>query len=422
MINQLTVNETYFFREPEQIQLVVDYLVPQIQAIKSPTTPLRILSAGCSSGEEPYSLAIALREALGEAAAKLIRIDAGDLDYNILKKAQQGLYSAFSFRGVDPALRKRYFKLQNYRYQLISDIRQQVTFHHLNLLAPVLPQHLSDYDIIFFRNVSIYFDLETRRLIQNKFYNLMNTNAILLLGSSETLGNDLGVFELVEQQNQYYFVKGQVYRSSELSKVVKSPSEFIETVATTAPAAVNFTALPVPIASSTCLPLVDIKTIQQWVIDGQQARALYQLDQLLAAGQEQQAARLLKSWLVLNNQNFEQAKFLLNQAFAVDAWSIDVMLMNGLSCKWQQQMDEAIQWFKKAVYTYPECWSAHYYLADIYRQEQQPQAAIRSYQTVLRILTANPDVGDGTQWIPLPLPAAPVIFLSQRHLQVLASH
>lgn len=431
LINQLTVNETYFFREPEQIQFVVDYLVPQIKAIKSPATPLRILSAGCSSGEEPYSLAIALREALGEAAAKLIRIDAGDLDDNVLKKAQQGLYSEFSFRGVDPVLRKRYFKPQNNRYQLIPDIRQQVTFHHLNLLAPVLPKHLGDYDIIFFRNVSIYFDLETRRLIQNKFYNLMNDNAVLLLGISETLGNDLGIFELVEQQNQYYFVKGQVYRSSELSnelsKVIKPPSEFIETAATTA-ATVNFTAVPMsvpapaPIASPTHLPLFDIKTIQQWVIDGQQARALYPLDQLLAAGQEQQAARLLKSWLVLNNQNFEQAKLLLNQAFAVDAWSIDAMLMQGLSCKWQQQMDEAIQWFKKAVYTYPECWSAHYYLADIYRQEQQPQAAIRSYQTVLRILTANPDVSDGTEWIPPPLPAAHVIFLSQRHLQALARH
>lgn len=427
LINQLTVNETYFFREPEQIKLVVEDLIPKIQAIKpSITTPIRILSAGCSSGEEPYSLAIALHEALGESAAQSIQIDAGDLDDNVLKKARQGLYSEFSFRGVDPKLRKRYFEPKNNCYQLIPAIREQVNFHHLNLLAPSLPKYLGDYDIIFFRNVSIYFDLKTRRLIQNKFYNLMNDNGVLLLGISETLGNDLGVFELVEHNNHYYFIKGQAYRLDGLAvdglaKEIKPLSEFMATeFMATAAVAPSLTAAPIAITSPVSLPLVDIKTIQQWVIEGKQTRALYHLDQRLAAGKEQQAARLLKSWLVLNNQDFKQAEPLLNEAFAVDAWSVDAMLMQGLSCKWQQQVDKAIEWFKKAVYTYPECWSAHYYLADLYRQEQQPQAAIRSYQTVLRILKANPDVSDGTKWIPPPLPAVHVIFLSQRHLQVLA--
>lgn len=421
LINQLTVNETYFFREPEQIQLVVKHLIPQILANKSATRQVRILSAGCSSGEEPYSLAIALREALGELTAKRISIDAGDLDQEILKKAQAGLYSDFSFRGVSPIIRKRYFKPQAEGYQLISEIRQQVNFYELNLLAPVFPQHLSNYDLVFFRNVSIYFDQETRLLIQKKFYELMQTDSVLILGSSETLGNNLGVFELVEQENQYYFVKGKAYLPA-------TPQlDFNQTKAVTAvtqelqladkPA--KLTDKPAKEAVTRQLPAIELLT--QLVKDGEKERALELLNQPLMETQEQQPARLLKSWLVLNNQDYQAADELLKTALAFDPWSVDIMLMMGLSCKWQEQLDEAVQWFKKAVYTYPECWSGHYYLADIYRHKQQLEAALRSYQTVLRILAANPEATDGTQWIPLPLPAGDVVFLSQRHLQQLSS-
>lgn len=424
LVNQLTVNETYFFREAEQIELLVKVLVPQILAKKSPSAEVRILSAGCSSGEEPYSLAIALREALGAIAAKKIHLDAGDLDQEILKKAQHGLYSDFSFRGVNPELRKRYFKPQTQGHQLIPEIRQLVSFHQLNLLAPVYPKQLGNYDIIFFRNVSIYFDLETRRLIQHKFYNLMEDNAILLLGSSETLGNDLGVFELVEQQNQYYFIKGDDYRPSQpLKPTAELTSELTREL--TVPLEIN---LPTQVFQSqpsielVAPALPDIKTIQQLVADGEQERALQLLDQLLASNTELQAARLIKSWLLINNKKFSQAEVLLEEAFTADPWSVDAMLMQGLSYKWQQQIEEATQWFKKAIYSYPECWSAHYYLADIYRNENQPAAAIRSYQTLLRILAVNPKVTDGTEWIPLSLPVAHVIFLSQRHLEQLMAN
>lgn len=417
LINQLTVNETYFFREPEQIQLLVEFLLPQVLVNKAPAEKVRILSAGCSSGEEPYSLAIALREGLGEIGAKRIEIDAGDLDQEILKKAQLGLYSDFSFRGVNPVIRKRYFKPQTKGHQLIPEIRQQVNFHELNLLAPVFPKQLDNYDIIFFRNVSIYFDQETRTIIQKKFYELMPDNGILILGSSETLGNNLGVFELIEQQNQYYFVKGDAYLLNK--KITLNTPVPNQTIGSSVPLKTTISspakAAPELVAAS----LPTINTIQQLVTDGEQVRALQLLDQLLIKDETLQSARLLKSWILINNQDFSFAQVLLKDAYKVDPWSVDVMLMKGLSCKWQNQIDEAIQWFKKAVYTYPECWSGHYYLADLYRNERQTEAASRSYQTVLRILKDNPAISDGTQWIPLPLPAAHVIFLSQRYLQQL---
>ncbi|GLR65186.1 CheR family methyltransferase [Marinospirillum insulare] len=421
LINHLTVNETYFFREVEQIQLLVEHLVPQILANKSPNEPLRILSAGCSSGEEPYSLAIALREALGAEVAQRIQLDAGDLDQNVLKKAQQGLYSEFSFRGVDPAIRRRYFLRKDKGYQLIPEIRQRVRFHELNLLAPVFPKRFYDYDIIFFRNVSIYFDLETRRIIQKKFYELMPAAGILILGSSETLGNNLGVFELVEQHNQYYFVKGQSYRPNNNSASLELEPE---------PAAVTPAELPVfesPVlteqetAPSPKLILPELQTLQQLVKDKDYTRALHLLDRLLMQEPDNFPALLLKSWVLLNNQDFLAADELLNKAFELDAWSIDLLLMKGLSAKWQEDQDLAAQWFKKVVYTSPDCWPAHYYLADIYRHQQRLEAASKAYQTLVRILTANLNAADATQWIPLALPAGDLLFLSQRHLQKLTA-
>jgi len=415
LINLLTVNETYFFREPEQIQLLVDHLLPQVLATKGPNEPVRLLSAGCSSGEEPYSLAIAIREALGANLAKRVELDAGDLDHNVLEKARLGLYSEFSFRGVDPAIRKHYFLPKERGYQLIPEIRQQVSFHELNLLAPILPKQLHSYDIIFFRNVSIYFDLETRRIIQQKFYELIKDNGVLVLGSSETLGNNLGVFELTEQDNQYYFVKGSRYLPKkslpEVDTKLVSPKLEVKLPSQNAVAET--------LSSNLVLP--DIKMIQALVESKENQRALHLLTSLLINEENNLPALLLKSWIFLNNQDFIVADQHLEKAFTLDAWSIDMMLMKGLSAKWQDKKTIAIEWFKKVIYTSPDCWPAHYYLADIYRHQQQLEAASKAYQTLVRILTANLNAADATQWIPLSLPAGDVLFLSERHLQNLTA-
>ena len=448
LISQLTVNETYFFREPEQIQLLTEVLVPQVLAQKNGSGPVRILSAGCSSGEEPYSLVMALQHIYGERTAQLFHFDAGDLDLRILEKARQGIYSEFSFRGVEQHWRDSYFQTSTNGFHLKPVIREQVDFYPLNLLAPVLPADLKNYDIIFFRNVSIYFDTDTRRIIQRKFYDLMQDQSILFLGSSEILGNDLGVFELVEQEGQYFFIKGDAYRpassqafswsqrnqnelpaaagnglkdlerSLRLSLAEQARALSLRTLADTESRAEQ-THSTVDSASAS---LPDLNTIQQLMRFGEPQRALRLLDHLLASGYQHYAAYLLKSWILLNNQNFQEADAFLEQALAAEPWSVDAMLIKGLSCKWQNDLQSAQQWFKKVIYTCPECWPAHYYLADIFRQQDQYESALKAYQTVMRILTANPAAGDCMLWVPLPLSVGDVVFLSKRHIQQLGSN
>ena len=133
------------------------------------------------------------------------------------------------------------------------------------------------------------------------------------------------------------------------------------------------------------------------------------------------AACLLKSWLLLNQQVFDEAASLLGYALVAQPWSVDAMLMQGLLCKWQQKTEDACQWFRKVIYICPECWPAHYYLADTRRAEEQFEVAMRSYQAVIRILATAAEVNHGLTWIPVPLAASDAVFLSRRQIQQLTA-
>ena len=185
LVNLLTINETYFFRESEQIDLLVQRILPRLLARSGGHEPIRILSAGCSTGEEPYSLAMALLEKYGDAMVRWFTLLGADIDSHALSKARAACYSDFSFRGVPAHIRARYFApLPSGGWQLQPQVRQQVTFHELNLLSGAAPQALQQCDVILFRNVSIYFDTPTRRQIQEHLAALLKHDGIVMIGTA----------------------------------------------------------------------------------------------------------------------------------------------------------------------------------------------------------------------------------------------
>ncbi|MFN3879878.1 MAG: CheR family methyltransferase [Nitrincola lacisaponensis] len=418
LISALTVNETYFFREPDQIALFTNQLVPRLLSRQS-RRPLKILSAGCSSGEEPYSLAMALDTVYGEQRRHLFQIDAGDLDRQILAKAEQGIYSPFSFRSLDAALQQRYFQPLDRSFQLIESIRNSVNFYPLNLMAELGPQGLDQYDLIFCRNVSIYFDPPTRLQLHQRFYNALNENGILLLGGSETLGNDMGVFELVEEHGHYYFIKGESYRPASSQAVSWSQSRRAPQ-AVEHPASVSQDSVLSPVAATPtgALNLPPLDWIRQLVQEGQTEQATRLLDRHLSEqGQPVSVGvSLLKSWLLLNSRVFAEADQLLDRVLQEDPWSVDALLLKGLNAKWQQRHEQAVEWFRKVIYVCPESWPAHYYLAEVHRLDGRDEQAIKSYQAVRRILSDDRHAPDGLLWVPLPLPRGDILFLSERHV------
>lgn len=434
--NQLTINETYFFREPEQINLLVNRLAPRLLAARGGIAPVRILSAGCSSGEEPYSLAMALMEKYGTSVARLFSISGGDLDSAVLDKARAARYTDFSFRAVPEALHRRYFIQSGRSHVLNDEVRKLVEFHEFNLLATRFPPALHGFDIIFFRNVSIYFDTPTRKTIQHNLASLLKEDGILIIGTAETLANDLGVLPLVEEDGLYYFVKGTHLLPPETAPTparkmaidvvlphgnhaapaphLPPRGKFPEQHA--APRPVTPAAKPEPSASAS----EHLERARHLMGDRHYDAALTALDAILSTEPDNIEAQLLKAHALINRKAFAAAEALAQRVLATEPWSIDALLLLGLAAKWQQRNADAIRHFKHAAYSRHECWPAHYYLADLYREGGDTALAIRAYRVVIQLL-GNGEPDTGVKYVPFGLPVGEIRFLCEHRLDKLTS-
>ena len=196
VVDVLTTNETYFFREANQLKTFSEEIIPEILERKKARRTLRIWSAGCSTGEEPYTLAmIALehRELLGWN----IEIFASDISQRVLQAARKGLYGKSSFRSMEQYYESRYFhRIDSSRSQIDDSVRKLVSFGHLNLLQPEQWTILAHFDIIFCRNVMIYFNMESKKKMVENFHQKLEEGGFLLLGHAESLMNISTSFSL----------------------------------------------------------------------------------------------------------------------------------------------------------------------------------------------------------------------------------
>lgn len=425
LVNLLTINETYFFREPEQLRLLTERIVPRLLIRNDGTAPIKILSAGCSSGEEPYSLVMSLRERYGESLPRFCTVTGVDIDSAVLAKARAGQYGEFSFRGVSAELRNRYFEKTVRGWQVKAEIRSIVSFHELNLLAPTMPQKLHSFDVIFFRNVSIYFDEPTRRQIQQNLASLMKEDGVLMIGCSETIANDLGVFQMIEEEGLFYFIKGNPPLPEQHTPLAgRTASGIRQQEQSTQPTAVDLP-LPVltlpdtwqrPVASQT----LDLAAVQLMVHEKRYTEAAQQLEELLAKEPDNIEALLLKATVLLNRKKFDEVRSTACKVLERRQWSVDAFLLLGLSAKWDEKPDEAINCFKQAVYACHTCWPAHYHLADSYNRSGEAELARREYRAVLQ-LTAQSSTETGITVTSLGLPAAEIRLVAEQQLKKLTS-
>ena len=198
LISLLTVGETQFFRYPIQIDLFRKRLLPDLIDRNRDSKVLRIWSAGCSTGEEPYTLAILLREYFPQLQDWTIRILATDINRRSLKAAREGIYSQRSVRQIPPEVLERYFTRIGNVYALNPDIKELVTFRELNLMENVYPSAENGTrktDLLLCRNVMIYFQLPTIQEIITRFSQCLQAGGYLMLGHAERLHDPTGRFE-----------------------------------------------------------------------------------------------------------------------------------------------------------------------------------------------------------------------------------
>jgi chemotaxis protein methyltransferase CheR len=186
VVEAMTTNESFFFRDVKPFDQFKSFVLPHLLRARAATRSIRIWSAACSSGQEPYSLAMILSEQRAQLAGWRIEILATDLSTEILDKAQAGLYSQFEVqRGLPIQLLVKYFKQQGERWQIDPAIRAMVSFRQLNLLDEMTA--LGRFDVIFCRNVLIYFDQPTKTLVLDRLSRQMAPDGHLYLGGAETV-------------------------------------------------------------------------------------------------------------------------------------------------------------------------------------------------------------------------------------------
>ncbi len=203
VMDAFSVQETYFWREVDQIKALTAQVVPAW--FRQTTAPLRIWSAACATGEEPYTIAIALEEA--GWGGHPIEIVASDASEAALTKAREAVYRERSFRALPPALRARYFERTPEGDLLTRRIADRVTFRWANLVEPQTYSDINDVQAIFCRNVFIYFSSEAIARVVAAFGTQMPVGGYLFVGASESLLKLTTLFELEDVQGAFAYVK-----------------------------------------------------------------------------------------------------------------------------------------------------------------------------------------------------------------------
>ncbi|QXG79109.1 CheR family methyltransferase [Rhodospirillum rubrum] len=195
LVNSMTVNETYFFREDYQFNALVANILPAIIKTKRRSMPIRIWSVPCSSGEEPYSIAITILEKWDQADNWDIEIHASDIDSKILAEARAGIFGARSLARVPPAILLKYFTPRSEgSYQICEGLRGSIDFSLVNIIDTKQTKNITGIDVIFCRNLLIYFDDITRRETVEMFYQNMAPGGFVCLGHSESMSRMTSLF------------------------------------------------------------------------------------------------------------------------------------------------------------------------------------------------------------------------------------
>ncbi|MEG2814166.1 MAG: protein-glutamate O-methyltransferase CheR [Oscillospiraceae bacterium] len=197
LINKLTTNHTYFMREPQHFDYLREIILPE-QLEKNKTRDMRIWSAGCSSGEEAYTTVMTIKEFLGSKASTWdTTILATDISTKVINAAQTKVYEEDALKDVSAAWKTKYFtKRPDGLFDLKPEVRKEVVYKVFNLMDKIVFK--KPYDLIFCRNVMIYFDQATKNALINRFYDALTPGGYLFIGHSESVQRDTTKFKYIK--------------------------------------------------------------------------------------------------------------------------------------------------------------------------------------------------------------------------------
>lgn len=269
LMNLVTTNETSFYRNPPQLTCFQEEVLPLIINEKKKTgnsKKLKIWSAGCSTGEEPYTIGMILFELLGENHGWNIEIIANDISENVLYAARKGSYSEMALRTTPQAIINKYFTREDDKFLVTDKVKRLVKFSHLNLSDRKKMSLMHEMDFIFCRNVMIYFSDEVKRQIVKGFYGSLKPGGYLFIGHAESLHGISKAFKLT------YFKNGLVYQKEagaagaerEATEAVTATAASVSTIPTTVSrVAASISASSAAVSGGSTATLEKLKRIQE---------------------------------------------------------------------------------------------------------------------------------------------------------------
>ncbi|MBU0483809.1 MAG: hypothetical protein KKB30_04780 [Proteobacteria bacterium] len=446
-VNHLTINETYFFREPQYLKLLTNHLVPELLTRKPIGAKLKIISAGCSTGEEPYSIAMSLLEKYGANTAGLFSLIGIDINSIALEKATEGIYGKLSFRNDEGQLNTSYFDKGKYNlYKIKPLVKELVSFQRVNLLNNFFPIELAGADIIFYRNVSIYFDSATQQKILSGLASLLNNEGYVVFSSSETFSHkDIGKLTLIERQGLFFYQKKMMAGAPGVPAKIKEmaarksatnarPNSLLTAkgknlspgILSQTPAKKHVTpekkkpSLHGP--AKKIEPELMFKEAVDFLRKKENAQALALVVELKKIEAFAGKAYLLEGCILLNAKKYADAEFALGQALKRDELDLDAHMMLGLIAKNNGETAKAIQCFMKALYVRNSCWMAHYFLAEIHQSCRDLVKATRYYDSVLKILEKETANASGLTFFPISFHRHDLIHLCRKKIAQLQAY
>jgi chemotaxis protein methyltransferase CheR len=398
LINAVTVGESHFFRDAGQFDALYSHVLPRIVERKRSLCTLRIWSAGCASGEEPYSIAMLLRELLPDVDEWAITILGTDINTESLDRARQAVYSDWAFREERAKQwQSRYFRRRDERYELNPEVRRMVTFARLNLAENNYPSYDTNttfMDLILCRNVMIYFAESVATRLVERFYNALIGGGWLVVGHAEP---SLVTYRRFQAHNFPHAILYQRTASPPDRDWLAEPptGDRPSPYSISAPAPVPVDVKPAPpVGGDLCArPPEDVDPLERAreLLDyGHSEEARDLLLELAGAAPSHAPACALLGRAYANLGCWPEAEHWCHQALCFDKLALDAYYTLALVLQHQGKLDRAIDAMKKVVYIDRNYVLGHFGLADLYRNNGQLPQAQKSLDNARRLLEAHP--------------------------------
>lgn len=413
LVDGLTINESYFFREPFHLDCLSQWVLPGLLAGETREEGISILSAGCSTGEEPCSIAMAVDHAHGPSVLSRLYISGVDIDRTALSKARIGIYGKRKVRQLTPAMLSRYFDpIHGDKYVVKPDILRKVDYHHHNLMDAPQSKMLLSMDIIFYRNVSIYFDASTRMKVFSHLDRMLKPGGYLVMGSAETLSHDTGQLNLVEMDRCFVYQKTANAASANGDHPCKrTPGSYPPPVITEKRGNSSTAMSGTRVKSSRSLYEKSLSLARHKKFN----HALALLEPMLEKKDEMmEKAWILRAGLLIQKGDMETATQLCRQLIGANLRCAPAYLLLGMIAGMEHHPRESLKQYREIIHIEPNNWLAHFLMFQTYQALGNKNKASRQAAVVIRLLEKGQKPHHGLDYFPFSFSREDILKLCRK--------